>query len=157
MMHCWIRIVPPSQEWIETTVLCCSNRHIMRICAKILSLLLKWKDIMLDESSDIPECLDFITCQLQMISQIHRACLYLSSRVQAARDANLKPFDEILKLVGLILTVGDLLLSELQVPNLAIDLVFGSILDPISRMSWRKCSNNNPLSFINCGQWCSCQ
>jgi len=110
MMHGWIRIVPPSQEWIETTVLCCSNRHIMRICAAILSLLLQWKDIMLDESSDIPECLDFITCQLQVICQIHRACLYLSSRVQATRDANLESFDEILKLVGLILTVGDLLL-----------------------------------------------
>ena len=65
---------------------------------------------MFDESSDISESFNFITCQFEVIGKVHRACLYLGSRVKATGDADLESFDEVLKLVGLILTVGDLFL-----------------------------------------------
>ena len=58
--------------------------------------------------------------------------------MQAATYTDLETLDEVLQLCGLCLAVGDLLLEQLEVPDFAIDLALGPVLDAISVVPLRQ-------------------
>ena len=83
-----------------------------------------------------------------MGSEVHGRRLDLSCGMQAARDSDLEPLDEVLQLCGLAFGVSDLFFEEFEVPHFAVHIALRPIPDPISGVSLGQGTDDNPLCFV---------
>ena len=153
---CIVMQISTSQEWIEIILRCCMHRSICILNFLLLSrrrIRLKTCHIMPDKSYHVSERPQLFCRKLEMLGEIHRGCLYLCSGMQTTTNSDLKSLDKLLQLLSLVLSIRDLILKKLEVPDLSIDFTFWAVPNLVSCMTLCQRSDHDSLSLSNTVHW----